>query len=72
MVATVLALSFVVLSVPKLYGFGVIVITSAALLSQSICLAYPVAPAVCLVDMLISTVVVVCRIPVVAGRSVVA
>ncbi|WP_139829752.1 FUSC family protein [Mycobacterium gastri] len=58
-VATALALGFVVLSAPKLYGLSVIGITSAALLSQSIGQPDPNAPAIRLVDTLIGAAVAV-------------
>jgi Fusaric acid resistance protein-like len=51
--ATALALGFVVLSAPKLYGFSVIGITTSALLSRSIGQVDPVAPVVRLQDTLI-------------------
>ncbi|ETZ97063.1 fusaric acid resistance -like family protein [Mycobacterium kansasii 824] len=57
--ATALALGFVVLSAPKLYGLSVVGITSAALLSQSIGQADPNAPAIRLVDTLIGAAVAV-------------
>ncbi|GBG38416.1 FUSC family protein [Mycobacterium montefiorense] len=58
-VVTALALGFVVLSVPKLYGFAVIGITTSALLSQSIGQVDPVAPAVRLLDTLVGAAVAV-------------
>jgi hypothetical protein len=57
--ATALALGFVVLSVPKLYGLVVIGITTSALLSQSIGQPDPVAPLVRLQDTLIGAAVAV-------------
>jgi uncharacterized membrane protein YccC len=56
---TALALGFVVLSVPKLYGLVVIGITTSALLSRSIGQVDPVAPAVRLEDTLIGAAVAV-------------
>lgn len=58
-VATALALGFVVLSVPKLYGLAVIGITTSALLSQSIGQPDPVAPAVRLWDTFVGAAVAV-------------
>ncbi|BBZ48326.1 FUSC family protein [Mycobacterium heidelbergense] len=57
--ATALALGFVVLAAPKLYGLSVIGITTAALLSQSIGHVDPVAPTLRLVDTLIGAAVAV-------------
>lgn len=57
--ATALALGFVVLSAPKLYGLSVIGITSAALLSQSIGQPDPVAPGIRLLDTLIGAAIAV-------------
>jgi hypothetical protein len=57
--ATALALGFVVLSVPKLYGLVVIGITTSALLSQSIGQADPVAPMLRLEDTFIGAAVAV-------------
>ncbi|WAJ47267.1 FUSC family protein [Mycobacterium sp. Aquia_216] len=57
--ATALALGFVVLSVPKLYGLAVIGITTSALLSQAIGQVDPVAPAVRLLDTFVGAAVAV-------------
>ena len=57
--ATALALGFVVLAAPKLYGLSVIGITASALLSQSIGHADRVAPAFRLIDTLIGATVAV-------------
>jgi uncharacterized membrane protein YccC len=56
---TALALGFVVLSVPKLYGLVVVGITTSGLLSQSIGQTDPVAPVVRLQDTLIGAAVAV-------------
>jgi hypothetical protein len=58
-VVTALALGFVVLSVPKLYGLAVIGITTSALLSQAIGQVDPVAPAVRLLDTFVGAAVAV-------------
>jgi hypothetical protein len=58
-VVTALALGFVVLSVPKLYGLAVIGITTSALLSQAIGQVDPVAPAVRLWDTFVGAAVAV-------------
>jgi uncharacterized membrane protein YccC len=58
-VATALALGFVVLSAPKLYGFSVIGITTSALLSRSIGQVDPVAPVFRLQDTLIGATIAV-------------
>jgi hypothetical protein len=58
-VATALALGFVVLSGPKLYGFSVIGITTSALLSRSIGQVDPVAPVFRLQDTLIGAAIAV-------------
>ena len=57
--ATALALGFVVLSMPKLYGLAVIGITTSALLSQSIGQADPVLPKLRLLDTLIGAAVAI-------------
>jgi len=57
--ATALALGFVVLSGPKLYGLSVIGITTSALLSRSIGQLDPVAPVVRLQDTLIGAAIAV-------------
>jgi uncharacterized membrane protein YccC len=57
--ATALALGFVVLSVPKLYGLAVIGITTSALLSQSIGQTDPVAPSLRLIDTFIGAAVAI-------------
>jgi hypothetical protein len=58
-VATALALGFVVLSAPKLYGFSVIGITTSALLSRSIGQIDPVAPVYRLQDTLLGAAIAV-------------
>ena len=58
-VATALALGFVVCSVPKLYGLVVIGITTSALLSQSIGQRDPVAPSLRLLDTFIGAAVAI-------------
>jgi hypothetical protein len=57
--ATALALGFVVLSMPKLYGLAVIGITTSALLSQSIGQADPVLPKLRLLDTLVGAAVAI-------------
>jgi uncharacterized membrane protein YccC len=57
--ATALALGFVVLSAPKLYGFSVIGITTSALLSRSIGQVDPVAPVYRLGDTLLGAAIAV-------------
>jgi uncharacterized membrane protein YccC len=57
--ATALAVGFVVLSAPKLYGLSVIGTTTSALLSQSIGHAHPVTLTLRLVDTLIGALVAV-------------
>ena len=57
--ATALALGFVVLSMPKLYGLAVIGITTSALLSQSIGQADPVLPRLRLLDTVIGAAVAI-------------
>jgi Fusaric acid resistance protein-like len=58
-VATALALGFVVLSAPKLYGFSVIGITTSALLSRSIGQVDPVAPVYRLQDTLLGATIAI-------------
>ena len=57
--ATALALGFVVLSMPKLYGLAVIGITTSALLSQSIGQADPVLPRLRLLDTVVGAAVAI-------------